>query len=323
MNLMAPFAEDLLVGSSIRPAPDITVDEGMAAQYLAITGDQLRMALSDPLSYQVTGKTRRMANPALVISLSIGQSTVATGRVIANLSYHNLILTRPVHLGESLRTTVTPLAASWTKTGRDRAKVLLGMSLATAEGEPLASYQRLALLPVRDPGRMVVTDELAPKSVLALHEQLRTIPSDWVSPRITHVLRPGDRVDDPLPDTVSSARELVRLTQNQAAVHRDARAGTAGRRLVYGGHTVGLAQASLSRMLPDLLTVAGWRSCSHTGPVFENDLLTFALTVDAVEAQGDFRLVDATVYAVAHRGGQDPVPVLQWSPILVLAGRLA
>ena len=40
-------------------------------------------------------------------------------------------------------------------------------------------------------------------------------------------------------DVVSSAPELARLTLNIAATHHDSRVG--GRRLVYGGHTIGLA----------------------------------------------------------------------------------
>ena len=50
-------------------------------------------------------------------------------------------------------------------------------------------------------------------------------------------------------DVVSSAPELARLTLNIAATHHDSRVG--GRRLVYGGHTIGLALAQASRLLPN------------------------------------------------------------------------
>jgi acyl dehydratase len=123
-------------------------------------------------------------------------------------------------------------------------------------------------------------------------------------------------LDDPLADTVSSARELARITVNQAAAHRDARAGIGGRRLVYGAHTIGLAQASLSRVVPGLLTVLAWRACDHVAPVFEDDLLTFSTRIDGVEGG----LVDATVTATAVRG-DDEVEVLRWRPVL-LVGKL-
>ena len=42
-------------------------------------------------------------------------------------------------------------------------------------------------------------------------------------------------------------------------------------RLVYGGHTIGLALAQLTRTMPNILTVADWHSCDHLGSVREGD----------------------------------------------------
>src|SRR6202000_1501370 len=53
-------------------------------------------------------------------------------------------------------------------------------------------------------------------------------------------------------DVVSNAPELARLTMNIAATHHDWRVN--GRRLVYGGHTIGLALGQASRLLPNLGT---------------------------------------------------------------------
>jgi acyl dehydratase len=312
-----PFAEDLALGVPLPLAPDVTVDAGLAAAYVAVTGDGLRPALSDRLSHALTGRAERLANPALVLSVSIGQSTVATRRVIANLQYRDLVLRDAVHLGDTLRTTVTPLAADWTRSGRERAKVLLGMRL-TRDDEVVADYQRLALLPVREPDRLDATGIPEAAAPAALADHARWIPAGWRGADATHDLRAGETWEDPLADTVSSARELVRLTHNLAATHRDGRTGPAGGRLVYGGHTVGLAQASLSRTLPDLLTVVAWRSCDHLAPVFEEDLITVRTRIDGVAAADGFRFADATVTATAHRP-DGPVDVLDWHPVLVLA----
>ncbi len=321
MSVLLPYAEDLAVGTPLLAAPDVTVDAGLAAQYVAITGDALRPSLSDELSRSLTGHPDRLVNPALVMSISIGQSTVATRRVIANLQYRNVTLRRQVHSGETLRTTVTPLAVDWTRSGRDRAKVLLGMRLATPVGDVIAEYERLALLPVLAPERLVPTGLPAGIAPSLLGDAASLIPGSWSSPVARASMpSPGDSWDDPLADTVSSARELVRLTHNLAATHRDARAGLDGRRLVYGGHTIGLAQASLSRVLPDLLTVLAWRSCDHLGPVFEEDLLTFNSRVDSVERAGDFVLADVTVTGTAHRLGAEPTDVLDFKPTVLLAG---
>lgn len=321
MSVFVPFAEDLTPGVTLPLSPDVTIDEGLAAQYAAITGDGLRPALSSALSATVTGRPERLANPALVLSVSIGQSTVATRRVIANLQYRNVAFLRQVHLGETIRTTVTPLAADWTRSGRERAKVLLGMRLATPAGEVIADYERLALLPVREPDRLVATEipEALPAEPLAGFARL--IPGAWSSPSaLEGEPSPGLEWADPLADTVSSARELVRLTHNLAATHRDGRIAANGQRLVYGGHTIGLAQASLARTMPDLVTVLAWRSCDHVGPVFEEDLLTFHTRVDAVERAGEFLIADLTVRARAHRGGADPIDVLDFKPVVLIAG---
>ena len=47
-------------------------------------------------------------------------------------------------------------------------------------------------------------------------------------------------------DVVSSAPELARLSLNIAATHHDSR--VSGQRLVYGGHTIGLALAQATRL---------------------------------------------------------------------------
>ena len=55
------------------------------------------------------------------------------------------------------------------------------------------------------------------------------------------------------------------------------------RRLVYGGHTIGLALAQASKLLPNLATVLGWRSCDHTAPVYEGDTVYSELHIESAE----------------------------------------
>jgi acyl dehydratase len=101
------------------------------------------------------------------------------------------------------------------------------------------------------------------------------------------------------------------LTLNIAATHHDSR--VRGHRLVYGGHTIGLALAQASRLLPNLVTVLGWQSCDHTGPVYEGDTLYSDLHVVAADAlpggRGGVLSLRSLVYAV---GDDDDRPVLDW-----------
>jgi acyl dehydratase len=121
-------------------------------------------------------------------------------------------------------------------------------------------------------------------------------------------------------DTVTGASELARVTLNLAAVHTDPEAGAYGRRLVYGGHTISIAGAHATRALPDLVTILGWRSCDHTGPVFEGDVLRTELTVEDVHAQRYGAMVElrAVVHATPAGGGEEK-PVLDWRFIGLMA----
>src|SRR5690554_5257246 len=310
-----PFAEELTLGLPLPQAPEITIDHGVAAQYQAIIGDSLRMPLSSRLSQDVAG-VERIANPALVLQIAIGQSTVATRRVLANLFYRDVLLHRQVPLGSTLSTVVTPLATQRT-TAPGRAKVLLGIRCHDETGASVADFQRLALIPVRKQERLVEEGEIGTALVdRPLEEFESAIPAGWdLGPLPASALpESGFILDEKLADTVSNALELVRLTQNLAAAHRDSSLGLGGRRLVYGGHTIGLAQAAVSRSLPGIVTVLGWRSCDHLAPVFEGTTLRCRITVvDSLPvAQGS--IVGLRCLVAAERDDHS-IDVLDWRPV--------
>ena len=84
---------------------------------------------------------------------------------------------------------------------------------------------------------------------------------------------------------------------------------------MYGGHTIGLALAQATRLLPDLVTVLGWESCDHTGPVHEGDTLRSVVTVEGSRpADGGLSVVDlrSVVTADADDPADEPRPVLDW-----------
>ena len=129
---------------------------------------------------------------------------------------------------------------------------------------------------------------------------------------------PGTVYDIEVRDTVTGAPELARATLNLAATHTDPGASAYGRRLVYGGHTISIAGAHATRALPDLVTIVAWRSCEHTGPVFEGDVLRTELRVEAVHQRAGYQLIDlrAVVHGCPAADAGDPaaaqVPVLDW-----------
>jgi acyl dehydratase len=70
-----------------------------------------------------------------------------------------------------------------------------------------------------------------------------------------------------------------------AMAHTDSRLSYLGERLVFGGHTIFMGFAQLTRALPNLLGVLAWESCDHVAPVVENDRLRTEFTVTDVRPQ--------------------------------------
>lgn len=315
-----PFYDDIPAGYVFPSPPAVTLEGGLAAAYQAIAGEALPLTLDRRLSFAVTGVDARLASPGLVMHLSIGASTVATKRVVANLFYRNVVLRRPVFEGQTLRTTtrVLAMADSAPKPGREpRGKVLLGIA-TSADDDPVIEYERCPLIRLRGsdlPGHGDLIGSAG--GDLELDTFVPHAPTAWnlepLGPSASWVL--GEERTDPLRDVIDGAVALVRLTHNVAAVHRDADASPYAERLVYGGHTVALAQASLTRVLPGLATVIGWHSCDHTGPVFEGDVLAFSHTLVDEVALPSGRVRAIRVEVTAERG-DERVRVLDWTPIV-------
>ncbi len=311
------------MGEQLEPAPSITIGPGEAAVYQAICGDPLAMSLSRPLAEAVTGRPGAVVNPALVLLVAIGQSTVATRKVVANLFYRGVRQLRTVRVGETLTTTVTVRGLREASTRPDRPPrglVLLGIRTVDGQNRRVLDFERCALVHRRSAAPTGHQDDLGNTGEeLDMAPFAEAAPTGWdLSPLGPPQQWPvGETRQDPLRDPVTGATALVRLTQNLAPPHRDASLGQKGSRLVYGGHTVGLAQAALVRLLPTMATVVGWHLCDHTGPVFEDDVVDVAATLDTVHPVTNGRLLAFTVIVHAERDGNLPVPVLNWRPVVL------
>jgi acyl dehydratase len=333
VRVAGPWYEDLEISQQFA-APGLTLTEGHAAFHQAVIGDRLRLALDVELGAQVIGPGPALVHPALVCDVAIGQSTIATQRVIANLFYRGLVLRRAPRIGDTLRTTTEIVALRDTSARPGRAPTGLAvLRVRTVDqlDRPVLDFYRCAMLPLGPnasyPGHADDLDEIS--SELA-PELLRAAVAGWdlaayrdsVPGPHADALTGGARYVVEGGDTVTCAPELVRLSLNVAAAHSDPAAGGRGRRLVYGGHTIGLALAQATRALPNLVTVVAWRRCDHIAPVFEGDVLHSVVAVTAIEALADDggALVDLHVETVAERidgGGRDPV--LDWHLVGVMA----
>jgi acyl dehydratase len=311
-----PYFDDLAVGDVFDTAPALTLTPGRAAVHQSILGSRLRLSLDEHLSRRVAGAT--LADPALVWDVAIGQSTMVTRRVVANLFYRGLAFHRIPALGDTLytRTEVVGL-----KQNASRPTGLAALRITTRDHEDrlVLDFWRCAMLPLSSPGRLTGrADDLSLIGGPADVTPLLSMVTKW---NLQHFavpepdsIAPGNRWTLRAGDVVGSAPELARLTLNLAHVHHDAFSQPTGR-LVYGGHTIGLALAQVTRTLPDLITVAGWHGCDHTGPVREGDTLVSDISVsDVQEVTPGVRSLTLRVQ-VAVRGRESADKVLDWTLI--------
>ena len=112
----APFFDDLQVGQIVEDAPSLTLTDGLAAQHRAIVGDRLRLPMDIELSQRVLGAP--LVHPALVWDVAIGQSTLLTQRVIANLFYRGFVFRRFPRIGDTLHTTTEVVALKQNRCAR-------------------------------------------------------------------------------------------------------------------------------------------------------------------------------------------------------------
>ena len=326
----APYFDDLEVGQVERSAPAVTLTEGMAAMHQSILGDRLRLALDAPLCHAVVGGERPLAHPALVWDLSIGQSTLLTGRVKANLFYRGLVLRRAPLIGDTLSTTteVVGLRQTTPRPGRP-ATGLAALRITTVDQEDrsVLDFWRCAMLPLRDPEGVSGHDDSFDAIPAELDPELLTAAvSSWDLEPLCRVgsayrdkgdtalarLHPGDRVSAHSGDVVSGAPELARLSLNVAAVHHDRHAHSGERRLVYGGHTIGLAAAQATRAIPEIATIVGWHSCDHLAPVHEGDTLHSEVELERRQPLASGGALAHLRSRVSSDGADGPVEVLDW-----------
>ena len=313
------YFDDLVVGQVFDAAPSMTLTAGAAAVHQSIIGDRLRVALDAELAAAVVGATGPLAHPSLVCDVAIGQSTLVTQRVKANLFYRGLTFHRFPVIGDTLftRTEVVGLKENSVKPGRARTGLAaLRMTTVDDVGRLVLDFHRCAMLPLSDAAPETGhADDLS--AIGTDQPQVPDPTIDWNADAYRAKI-PGAHFDAGLAgavlhstaDVVSSAPELARLTLNIAATHHDWRAG--GQRLVYGGHTIGLALAQATRLLPNMVTVLAWQSCDHTGPVHEGDTLYSELHVEGAvplpEGRGGVLKLRSVVYAV----GEPDQQVLDW-----------
>jgi acyl dehydratase len=321
-----PFFEELAVDQVFDWAPAVTLTSGQAATHQAIVGDRMHLPLDSTLCAEVVGAAP-LAHPALVWDIAIGQSTLATQHVKANLFYRGLVFHRAPLIGDTLRTSTEVVALRQNKPReghRPTGLAVLRITTVDQLGRPVLGFWRCAMLPLRDPdARTGREDVLEPVGGAADDQSLAASVSGWrlgrfagrATGRAPGELHAGTTWEVGGGDVVSNAPELARLTLNIASVHHDESAA-GGPRLVYGGHAIGLALAQATRAFPRIVTVLGWHGCDHMGPVREGDTLHSAITIERIAPLAESGALVHLRSRVRTAAGKE---VLDWRYAAVMA----
>jgi len=322
-----PYFDELTGGEQFS-APAITLTTGLAAAHQAITGDRLALTLDHELCRSVTGGDP-LAPPGLVWDIAIGQSTVVTQHVKANLYYRGLAFSRAPRIGDTLQTSTQVVALRQNRPREGRVPTgLAALRITTTDQEDrqVLDFWRCAMLPLRDQDRQTGhADDLDQVGRDISTADLGKLANGWQLARLAartggpHPadLRAGQSFEVAGGDVVSAAPELARLTLNIAAVHHDRQAG-GNARLVYGGHAIGLALSQAARALPSLATVVGWHGCDHLAPVREGDTLRSTITVEQIGLLPDGGGL-AHLRSVVRADGPPDRDVLDWRYVALLA----
>jgi 2-methylfumaryl-CoA hydratase len=329
-----PYFEDFSRDQTFA-APAVTVHQGHAALYQAITGDRMRLPLDNHLSAAVTAEDRGLVHPMLVINLVNGQTTYASQHVKGNLFYRGLLLQQPVFTGDTLTTTtrVVGLKQNTIKPGRAATgMVALEIETLNQHGDCVLKYWRCPMIPCRDASADSGHDDSFEWMPEALDPDTLAgaVPAAWdisaMDPAAyavpAPVLAAGDRVMIEGQDTITCAPELVRMTGNIAFAHTDASRSYLGKRLVYGGHTISLALSQVTRAMPNIVTLIGWQGCDHLGPALEDDIIRSEFEVTAITPHAcGGALVELHIETFARRpavsaSDYDESAVLDWRLVL-------
>ncbi len=327
-DITGPWFEDFHLGLEF-DAPAVTLTAGHAALHQALFGDRMRLPLDHATSTKVTAHATAICHPLLAVNIAIGQSTWASQRVKANLFYRGLVLQRPVFLGDTLytRTRVVGLRQNRAQAGRAATGIVaLEMTTTNQHDETVLHFWRCPMIPCRDAeARTGHADDLERIGAAVSLDAVRAaVPRGWsLQPTAgwrglrAAELAPGQRFTIEARDTITSAPELVRLSLNMAMAHTDSKLSYLGERLVFGGHTIFMGFAQLTRALPNLLGLLAWENCDHVAPVVEGDRLRTACTVtdiiplDAAGGGGALLRIEAECFA-ARGTPEAESRVLDW-----------
>ncbi len=275
------FFEDYRLGETISHAVPRTLSGGERALYHALYPARAALFSSDEFA-RACGLPAAPFDPLVVFHTVFGKTVPDVSlNAVANLGYAEGRWLAPVWPGDTLSATSEVIGLRQASNGQ-AGVVWVRTTGRNQRGEAVLSYVRWVLVRRRAPGGAAppaVVPVLAPAVAAAdlvvppgldftrFDTVLSGAPYRWGDYEV------GERIDHVDGVTVEEADHLLatRLWQNTAKVHFDVTQRPDGRRLIYGGHVLSLAQALAFNGLANASPIVALNGGTHVSPCFAGD----------------------------------------------------
>ena len=275
------FFEDFRVGQVIEHATPRTITEGDRAVYGSLYPTRFAIPSSAPFA-AACGLPGAPVEELIGFHIAFGKTVPDVSlNAVANLGYADCRFHRPLHVGDTLRTSSEVIGLKENSNGKTGV-VYVRSTAVDQDGRTAIDWARWVMVNKRDldapapetvvpdlppyvsPERLVVPEGL---DLSAYDFGLAGEPHRWgdyeVGTRIDHV--DGVTLTDP------EHMMATRLWQNTAKVHFNTEVRPDGRRLIYGGHIISMARALSFNGLANAQLVVAINAGSHTAPAFADD----------------------------------------------------
>jgi len=282
------YFEDFSIGQYLVHAVPRTLHGGDISTYFSLTGDRHQLAASTELARSL-GFQREVMPELLVFHIVFGRSVPdISHNATANLGYADVRFLRPVYPGDTLVAESEVIGLREVSSG-EAGVVYVRTRGTNQKGQEVLSFVRWVMVPKRDKTAAIGIDQTPTLPPVVTVDRL-PVPEAMNLQRLPDLawafppggwwddFEEGERLDHPDAMTIEEADHVqaTRLYHNTAQVHFDALTAASsrnGKRIVYGGHVISVANALAQNGLGALLRLAAWNSGAHVAPTFAGDTL--------------------------------------------------
>lgn len=315
------FFEDFRLGQMIRHATPRTVGAGEVALHTALYGSRFALSSSAPFARAI-GFRDALLDDFLVFNLVFGKTVPDISRnAVANLGYADGRFGAPVFPGDTLSASSEVIGLKENSNGRTGTVYVRSTGVNQA-GAVVLDYVRWVMVRKRDaaapapePSVPSLPDSV-PAAALRVPAGLDLAgyePALAGAPHLWEDYAVGERIDHVDAMTIEEAEHMLatRLYQNTATVHFNQHAAgdtRFGRRIVYGGHVIGLARALSFNGLANAFSVAAINGGRHVAPSFAGDTIyawSEVMAVIEIPDRDDAGALRLRTVALKNRAGAD------------------